>query len=497
MNKVIGVVVWAAMVLLCASCTGVSAQQQVVVESTEDEHALNLNALALMQTPPVERSGRNMWAGLMTLAEPNLTPEQRQTWADDYTAQFNHWYDFTYVEWYLKNGGGLRFVSEEKTSPEPVPPPLNKHKSPIIRVNPGNNALCTSKGIADCLSIVRQQPHATMQALAPYADVLEHIAELSKYDHYHIPLRQVISTPTPPLQYLILPYSASAHALTHVNDHSNQALMGLCRDANTARVLIRDGNNDLLLMMVGVSMLRNNLHVAAQIIAELPLEVSLPPSCDAAFAPLTAEDINLSLCSAMRGEFAVIHNYMELEKKSLIDHLMLPKNEHVSDWDNVLFAAARSKAAVCYPQIQATLLRDEKFVILPTAKPTWPQQCSNRILKNQDNAIAYGMACFMAQGISGPDPADYVHRMQDAAAQLQMMQVLLWLRQQPHLPQPITSDYLQTAVPANLYTSTQRPLTVSEDGNELKIPVYEKYPRDPCGCVRLPLPLALRYGEQN
>jgi len=489
MNKVIGVVVWAAMVLLCASC---SAQQQAVVES-EDEHALNLNALALMQTPPVERSGRNMWAGLMTLAEPNLTPEQRQTWADDYTAQFNHWYDFTYVEWYLKNGGGLRFVSEEKTSPEPVPPSLNKHKSLGIRGN--NAALCTSKGIADCLSIVRQQPHATMQALAPYAAVLENIAELSKYDHYHMPLRRAADTPFPPFQYY-LRLSYSAHALTHVNGHSNQALMGLCRDANTARVLIRD-SNDLLAVLMGVTVFRNNLHVAAQIIAELPLEVSLPPSCDAAFAPLTAEDINLSLCSAMRGEFTTMYNLIELEKKSLIDHLMLPKNEHVSDWDNVLFAAARSKATVCYPQIQATLLRDEKFVTPPTAKPTWPQQCSNRILKNQDNAIAYGLACGLAQVIEGPDPADYVHRMQDTAAQLQMMQVLLWLRQQPHLPQPITSDYLQTAVPANLYTSTERPLTVSEDGNELKIPVYEKWPRDPCGCVRLPLPLALRYGEQN
>jgi len=475
MNKAIGVAVWALFGLL--GCT-TPAPIPSPLESQEAQQAL-----ALMQTPPVERHGRNMWAALITAKQSNLTPEQRQKLADDYVTEFNHWYATTYVDWYLEQDV-FKQVSLSEPSSEPKPPlPPGDRQWPAVA---GNKALCFSTNIFDCLKIVRDQPQATQEALAPHMDLLEQVAELAEYDYYHTPLQPGINTPIPPFQHLFLPLSA--HALNHVNGDSDQALMGLCRDANTARVLFRD-SNDLIAVMVAASMLRNNLHVAAQVIAELPLDTALPASCDTAFAPLTAQDINLSLCSGMRAEFASLHSFIELLKKQIIHSQILSENEHVSDLDNVHLVSAYDKAAVCWPQMQQALLKDEKFLAPPVdaSISTWLQQCP----KLKHNGIPYGLSCALSQ-IGGADYADYVHRMQDLAAQLQIMQALLWLRQQPNLPQPLTNDYLQAAVPANIYASTQRPLVLSEDGSELKIPVYEKRPRDPCNCVRLSLPQALR-----
>ncbi|KXU36890.1 hypothetical protein AXE65_04385 [Ventosimonas gracilis] len=458
------------------------------MDPKEDEHAQN--ALVLMQKPFVEQQGRNMWAALITLTQPNLTPEQRQTVADDYTEQFNHWYEHTYVDFYLKSGGGLRLVPSEEEPEAPKPPLPYVSDEYRLPASANNKALCTNADIANCLNIVREQPQATEQALAPYADVLEQIAALAQYDYYHVPLLNTVATPIPSFQSLFV--SRSAHALTHINGHSDQALTGLCRDAHTARVLIANSNH-LVAMMVGVRLLSSSLDVAAQIIAELPLDAALPPSCAKAFAPLTAETINLSLCSAMRGEFTALHSIIELEKKSLIYNQQV-QPENVSDLDNVLLVVAAEKAAVCWPQIQPTLLKDEKFVTPAIAVSTWRQQCRNRMrMLKSENKIAYGIACGLAQAGTGFDHADYVHRMQDTNAQLQMMQVLLWLRQQPNLPQRLTSHYLQSSVPKDLYSSTQRPLTLSEDGSELNIPAYKKDSRE--RGLRLPLPQALRYGE--
>jgi len=498
MNKAVKIAIWAAVGVLASIALMRVMGSAPLIDPKKDEHAQN--ALALMQEPFVEpEGGRNMWAGLVTLTKPNLTPEQRQSLADDYTEQFNHWYE-TYVDSYLNiMDDGSRFASWEeamaKHEPERSPPPPDRSDENALPASIDKKALCTNADSANCLNIVREQPQATRQALAPYADVLEQIAALTQYDYYHIPLPNTLARPIPPFQ--LLSVSRSAHALTHINGHSDQALMGLCRDAHTARVLMTN-SNDLIAMNVGVSMLRSSLHVAANIIAELPLDAALPPSCAKAFAPLSAETINLGLCSAMRGEFSGIHNMIELEKKRLIYQHNIPP-ENISDLDNALVVDAAEKAVVCWPQIQPTLLKDEKFVTPAIAVSTWRQQCPIRILSPlrmlKKNKITYEIACLFAQGDTREFYVDYVHRMQDANAQLQMMQVLLWLRQQPNLPQPLSSHYLQSSVPKDLYTSTQRPLSLSADGSELRIPVYEERPRDPCGCVRLPLPQALRYGE--
>jgi len=484
MKKVIGTAIGALLALV--GCTS-SSTSEITPLDTEQAH----HALALMQPPPpLERSGRNMWAALITFGLPNLSPEQRQTLADDYTEAFNHWYTHDYVNWYLDQDP-FQLVSSKDASSEPTPPHAPYWPNVRLVSNLNDNALCNNAAMAmtDCLNRVRQQPQATLQALTPYGEWLEQLAALADYDYYHAPLLPHFNAPAPPFSSLRLPLSA--HVLTHINGNSEQALAGLCRDTNTARILIRDSNN-LITLMVGASFLRGNLMTAAQIIAELPLDTALPASCDTAFAPLTAEEINQSLCSAMRGEHANLRSFIELQKKQLVSSQTLSENEKLSYLDNVFLVDAQQKAVVCGPQIQQPLREDAKFATPTGALSAWPQQCQSRIRKNK--STAYGVACALAQTSTNDSDRfdDYVHRMQDMTAQLQMMQVLLWLRQQPNLPQPLTSHYLQTAVPANIYASTHRPLALSEDGSELQIAVYEKRPHDPCKCVRLPLPHALR-----
>jgi len=454
MNKAIAVVVWTTMALLWASFTPVLAQERAM---PEEEAAQYQRALELMQPPPVKRSGRNSWPALMTWQVPDLTPDQRETLADDYAAQVHLWHE-KYVADYL---------SDKIDDMPPLPKFPGERQLPSAR----DSVLCGFATRAEeCLVTVREQPQAISDALAPYSDLIEQVADLSQYDDYYMPLPQHSNTQWPDFRFLRLPLSA--HTLAHVNGDSQAALAGLCRDANTGRMLIKH-SSDLLVSMVGRRILMDNVEVAAQIIAELPLDTALPENCETAFSPLSAQDI--SLCPAMRGEFAFMRSHIELEKQRLERTQTPVGGEQLSDWDNALLVLAHRNSAMCLPQTQQSLLNDEKFVEPPLPVSTWVKQCTNG-----------NPACQLTQS-NGPGYAHYVHRMQDTAAQLQLMQVLLWLRQHPG--QPLTNDYLQAAIPADVYTSTQRAINISDDGNVLEIDAYDERARSP---VRLPLPQALR-----
>jgi len=452
MNKVMGTAVWALIGLFYASYTIALAQP---VANSEEEKAQQV--WALMQKSPVQRSGRNMWVALTTWQQPHLTHEQRQASADAYAAQVEHW-NAAYVADYVA----------DKDNRAPLPTLPGKRTLPSAR----DSLLCGfGTQPNDCLATVRQQPQAINAALAPYADVLEQIADLAYYDYYASPLSAHANLQWPDLRFISL--SLSAHALTHINGDSHAALTGLCNDARVGRLLIRDADTDTLLpALMGRRVLNSSLIVAAHIIAELPLDTSLPAECNDVFVPFNVEEI--SLCPAMRGEFAFMRSYLELQKQRLERRQKPFGTEQLSDWDNALWLQAQYNGVMCLPQTQQALLKDEKFSISPI-KSIWLEQCAD------DN-----MACATSK-INRPSYARYVHQMQDTAAQLQMMQIVLWLRQQP--AQPLNNDYLRTAVPADIHTSTQRPMTLSNDGNALEMSAYDERAIEP---IRLPLPHALR-----
>jgi len=449
MNKTIQAVVWTAMMLLYTPFTSVLAQENAL---SKEEMAHYQQALELMHAPPLKHSGHNMWPALITWQQPHLSPDQREKLADEYVAQVNCWY-----EGYMAD-----YLSDKTNQPQPFPPFPGERKLPSAR----DSVLCGfATRAANCVATVREQTQAVSEALAPYSDLIEQVAALAEYDYYHVPLPQHGHTRWPNFHFMRLPLSA--HALAHIQGDSQSALAGLCRDANTGRMLIQHSRN-LVDSMAGRRILADNVEVAAQIITELPLDTALPAMCVSAFARLSAQ--NISLCPVMRGEFASMRSYVELEKQ-LLEYTQIP----TSDWDNALLVLAHRNSAMCLPQTQLSLLKDEKFALPPLPSFTWLKQCS-------DN----NPACQLAQS-NGPIYGSYVHRMQDTAAQLQLMQVLLWLRQHPR--QPLTNDYLQTAIPANVYTSTQRVIKISDDGNALEIDAYAERASTN---VRLALPKALR-----
>jgi len=447
MNKAIKAAVWALLGLLYAS-TALSQADTLAEEK----------ALALMQAPPIQHGGNNAWAAVITWAVPNLSIAQRHALADDYADQIKRWND-AYSADYLA----------DKTNPSQSVPRLPGQRDlPSAR----DSLLCGfATRAANCLVIVRQQPQAIIEALTPYTDVLEQVAELAHYDHYYSPLPAHGNLQWPDLRFMRLPLSA--HALAHVQGDSQTALTGLCRDARSGRMLLQH-SSDLLVAMIGRRILADSVEVAAQIIAELPLDTSLPAICDSAFALLSAEEI--SLCPAMRGEFAFMRSYIEMEKQRLERNQTPRGKEKPSDWDNLLLIHAQYNSAACLPQTQQSLFKDEKFTLPKASISPWLEQCQ------KDNP-----ACMMAQ-MNRPDYSNYVHRMQDTAAQLQMMQVLLWLRSQPP-DLLLTSDYLQAAVPPDLYTSSQRDMTISDDGRALEMPAYAARTTEP---LRLLLPQVLR-----
>jgi len=453
MNKAIKRRAWALFVLLCASSSSALAQH---ISTVEEENAQQ--ALKLMQDPPVEGSGRNIWPALITWQQMGLTPEQRQAAADEYASQVERWYN-QFVADYLDD-------KIEQTQPFPSFP--GERKLPSAR----DSVLCGfATPVTDCLATVREQRQAISDALAPYADAIEQVAALFEYDYYHMPLPRHGNMRWPDFRFVRLPLSA--HALTHIQGDSQAALVGLCRNAHTGRMLIGH-SSDLLVSMVGRRMLVDSVEVAAQIIAELPLEATLPAICDRAFAPLSAQEI--SLCPAMRGEFALMRSYAELEKQRLERQQNPIGNEQPSDWDKALLVHAQHNSTMCLPQTQHALLKDEKFALPPLSASTWlTQQC------NEDNP-----ACHFAQQINGAAYVNYVHRMQDTAAQLHLMQVLLWLRKQTK--PALTNDYLQAAIPADVYPRSQRVLKILDEPHALEIDAYDERASSN---IRLALPKAL------
>jgi len=453
-NKAITAILWISGVLVGGS-TALAQSNEIVetVETSADTTAEQ--ALALMQEPERAYEGSNAWVTLMTWQRGDMTAAERQAVADEYVAQIERWLD-AYISAHLAD-----------TTPPPLPPlPGERRALPSAR----DSILCAfATPAADCLRVAKEQPQALADALKPYTDVLERMQELATHGHYYSPLPKHGNLQWPNTRFVSL--SLSAHALQHVNGDSQAALTGLCHDANSGRMLIRDADN-LLIAMTGRRLLTDSVDLAAQIIAELPVDTPLPEICTTAFARFSPQEI--SLCPAMRGEFAFIHSYIAVEEKRFNFQASEGHGPTASGWNQVLALDAQTKSTVCQPETAARLLADEKFKQPPPPSSTWLNQCT------EENPV-----CMYAR-MAHPEYASYVHRMQDTAAQLQMMQVILWSRQ--HYRPEADHPSLLEIFPPDLYISRYRPLTLSQDGLALEVPAYSPRVDAP---VRLLLPAAL------
>lgn len=331
----------------------------------------------------------------------------------------------------------VRAAQERYASPPPLQPPCR----------------WTSD---DCVAQLRANPASAEAALLGQQALLTRIAALSAYDHYKNPFVPDARAPMP--NWALLQRPLTAHALAHVQGRSADALAGLCNDTRTAKMLMTHSDG-LMPAVLGASMLRGNVGVLAQVLAELPADHPLPASCDGVFTVTQASA--LSLCPAMRGEFRFVTEGLSRMEQ--------PMAVLVWDRDKSKARTALAMQGACTDAAGQALVADRALFIEPPVPSSWRFEC-----------VANMVGCVLGD-IAAPAYRSYALRLQDAGASLRLAEALLWLRANPHAD---AAEAL-AAMPAQLRDG-ERPLHLSDDGRHLQVALYAKAGNEEP--LRLPLP---------
>lgn len=308
----------------------------------------------------------------------------------------------------------------------------------------------------DCIARLRADPASAEAALLGQQALLARIAALSAYDHYQNPFVPDARAPMP--NWTLLQRPLTAHALAHVQGRSDEALAGLCNDTRTAKMLMAR-SDALISAVLGASMVRGNVSLLAQVLAELQADHPLPASCDGVFS--TPAPQALSLCTAMRGEFRMVSEGLPRMDQPLA-WLAWDRDRNQARTASVMQGACTEAAA----QMVAA---DRPLLIEQPAASSWRFEC-----------VANMVGCVLGD-IAAPAYRPYAMRLQDAGASLRLAEGLLWLRANPH------ADAAQAlaAMPAQLRDG-ERPLRLSTDGRQLQVALYAMAGGD--AALRVPLP---------
>ncbi|PKV12495.1 hypothetical protein [Xanthomonas prunicola] len=329
-------------------------------------------------------------------------------------------------------------------------------------------ALCTASA-GGCLQRVREHPQAYADALATQAPMLARMRALADYADYRSPFRPRGDTPLPELPRMRL--SMTASALDFVQGRTTQAFSGVCTDAQVARVLMRSGDN-LAITMIGAAMLRGNAQLFADMLAERPVQQSLPVHCAAAFAPATTQEI--SLCHALHGESRMVFSLLQdvpppHDGRNWLERVA----PQVLDRERTQALLAPTFTWACSAPVLAVLAQDRA---LPQHSVPVPETTSLA-------CVANASGCLLAS-VSRPDYANYQHKLQDTAAALRTVSTMLWLRDHP-ADATLLAQRLAALPPA--LRQQARPLKVDDDGKHLILVQYARREAE-AGEYRWPLP---------
>ena len=322
-----------------------------------------------------------------------------------------------------------------------------------------------------CLDTVRADRAGYAQRLADEAGQIARIEALQAYDAIAVPtdmfdLFAVTSLLHPGSSPGIL---VTERAFDFAEGRTDAAMGALCTDVTTWRRLGTHTNN-LVASMIATSTVSAHARLFGDMLAELPPDHALPGACDTAFAPPTAAE--LSMCNAMRGEFAY---------GRMLSDLFLPPSGGLDDalgwftFDREATDAllAQQFEAVCLPEADLANTRDE-----PAALPAPPQPSSFDCLGN-------AAGCILA-AIGSPSLDTYLQRRQDLGAALRLADTARRLHLAHPDPRPL-AERIRDADAA--WSHSPRALRITADGSALELPLYAPGRGD---AIRMPLASVLR-----
>ncbi|AEL06513.1 hypothetical protein [Xanthomonas campestris] len=309
-----------------------------------------------------------------------------------------------------------------------------------------------------CLAQVRAQSRSYAAALAPQAPLLARMASFSQHAYYRDPFPRRIDSPLPELQGLTL--SMTQHALDFVQGRQAQAVAAVCSDAQVARVLLRS-DESLIVTMIGGAMLRGNADLFASMLSELPVNVALPAQCASAFAPLRVEDS--SLCGALHGEARIVD--------AVYAQMLGEMDQRAQRWyDRAVlkfFDAERTRALTapnytwaCSDAVRKQLVQDARVDGSALASPPAKDVA----------CMANAVGCVLADA-QYSDGGNYQRQLQDTAAAMRLIGVVLWLREHPDA-RPLAQRLQE--LPDELVRPA-RGITIAAQGPAVQVPRYARH----------------------
>jgi len=308
----------------------------------------------------------------------------------------------------------------------------------------------------NCLKRVSADLDGYAALIERSAGLLDRIEALEEYDGLHQAFGLRFDSPMPAYQYGTL--IRTRHAVWYRQGRTMDALDRTCRAITTWRRL--GANSDTLVSRILGASYAGDAYARqfAQMLVEMPRDAVLPASCAKAFEPPAGEEV--SICSAMRGEFAFMYSSIAIAREdrtlfsSRMSKLLSP----------LLFSEEMTAASFAEPlafYCRADILRamaDDVPIVSPDA--------SRGDLGFQCLSNAYG--CVLG-GMASPGFDGYAAQVMDTNARLRLIGALLRIRTDIGDTHPFSVRLKATVNNAGL---RNRRVDISPDGRSLWLQNY-------------------------
>jgi len=327
---------------------------------------------------------------------------------------------------------------------------------PDLSPSPEDRDLFCNHERGDCLGKIAADLPGYRALVERNRELLDRIEALAGYDFVRQQLPWNMSFATLPLSHARL--SSTRHALWFAEGRVDDALAASCRAIDTWRRLGASGDTLILRLVANAFAARNHGKLLAEMLAELPVDYPLPSQCAQALAPPTPQE--LSLCTAMRGEF----EFIKVITGPMLEHA---KDQSWWEWLNLsLFydtaatqaSQAQNLAPICAAQELERIASDQPDIDRPEPQGVWRFACLGNFT-----------GCVLSS-IATPSYGSYRIRTQDFGARIKLLATLAWLRE--NADQPGRLDALLDQRPDALKSPT-RQVEIGEGGDSLQIRMFE------------------------
>lgn len=350
----------------------------------------------------------------------------------------------------------------------PEPESVATRRYPASLSEADRARLCTSG--RECLAQVQADPAAYADVVARHRDWFDRLESLSAYAGLRDPFGYPAAMPLlPALQYG--GQLRTRYAVDFVLGRRDAAFDGTCRAIATWRRLGANSDTLILRLVAAANVRASYADLFLSMLAQVPRDFVLPPSCDAAFAPTTAAEF--SLCDAARGEFAYARSRVLPSARRHAGGVLDALGEALT-YDGRMAVAEQAMRfiAFCASETTAKIRADEAFVVdSGMAVPLARLEC-----------VSDMAGCILGEiGRTGDN--DYAAQIEDTNARIRLIAELLRLRAATSDAAPVL-DRLEARHAA--IGAASRKLRLVDDGRSLCLDNHRVRPDDVCWRVPLP-----------